>query len=500
MLSDLLNISIVGGRVGVLGSVCVYENLNACLRGVGMFSEEVKVGVLSIDECVMCVCWLIRRCEDMFGVLFLHEVKCMTGVHTVISHTKNYLVSDYVDLFEHCIFENRTRDLQVLGGTLNQKITTTTTTINMNDILESINVYTPRYMHTANNNNNSLTNKGNHNKNKNNTNMHTLNTIGGLFMSKQTLIDMLDIPINFSFLTKSTHTHTHKGALLIGPPGTGKSILVHAIATHFNIPCIRVNGPQLLSKYVGMSEEAVRTTFNNANIQAPSILFFDEIDALAPQRGKDSTGVTDRVVNQMLCYLDGIEERKEVYVLAASSRPDLIDSALLRPGRLDMICYCGIPTFEEKLEIMKKSNTFDWTEHEVYIHTKQLPILFTPADIQAVLQRLRLLQAQDAPLPKCNDTPTNISSKYFSQALANTSPSLSYQEMKRLHKLYTPFLSSAQLENVLTIEKEAYKIYNNKAMISNKENNIFYSQIDPKFYQKNYLNEEKQQKQRVTLH
>jgi peroxin-1 len=119
--------------------------------------------------------------------------------------------------------------------------------------------------------------------------------------------------------------------------------LAGAIAKKFNINFISVKGPELLNKYIGASEQNVRELFERAQNQKPSILFFDEFDSLVPRRGSGQTVVTDRIVNQFLCYLDGVEGRDGVFVMAATSRPDLVDVALLRPGRIDKAVLCGFP-------------------------------------------------------------------------------------------------------------------------------------------------------------
>ena len=116
-----------------------------------------------------------------------------------------------------------------------------------------------------------------------------------------------------------------------------------ALANESKFNFISIKGPELLSKYIGNSEQNVRDLFAKAQKAKPCIIFFDEFDSLAPKRGHDSTGVTDRVVNQLLTQLDGVENLDGVYLLAASSRPDLIDQALLRPGRLDSFLYIGYP-------------------------------------------------------------------------------------------------------------------------------------------------------------
>merc|ERR1719387_2637775 len=163
---------------------------------------------------------------------------------------------------------------------------------------------------------------------------------------------------------------------------------------------LTVKGPELLSKYIGASEAGVRAVFEKANAAAPCVLFFDEIEALAPKRGADSTGVTDRVVNQMLCYLDGVEERGQVFVIAATSRPDLVDAALMRPGRFDKICYCGLPSEDEKLqisEILAAKHGFvpdasdgDDVRAAMSRLVGRMPRLFTSADVSALFSSAQI--------------------------------------------------------------------------------------------------------------
>lgn len=128
-----------------------------------------------------------------------------------------------------------------------------------------------------------------------------------------------------------THFYQPSGILLYGPPGCGKTFIAAAAANELGMNFFSVKGPELLNKYIGASEQAVRDIFEKADNVKPSIVFFDEFDAIVPRRNSGSTNVTDRVVNQFLCYLDGVASIQGVYILAASSRPDLIDPALLRP-------------------------------------------------------------------------------------------------------------------------------------------------------------------------
>lgn len=140
---------------------------------------------------------------------------------------------------------------------------------------------------------------------------------------------------------------------MYGFPGCGKTLLASAVAKECGLNFISVKGPEILNKYIGASEKSVRDLFERAQAARPCVLFFDEFDSIAPKRGHDSTGVTDRVVNQMLTQMDGAEGLEGVYVLAATSRPDLIDPALLRPGRLDKSLLCDMPNAQDRLEIMQ---------------------------------------------------------------------------------------------------------------------------------------------------
>lgn len=187
-------------------------------------------------------------------------------------------------------------------------------------------------------------------------NLHTSQTrwadIGGLKSVKDTIKETLEFPTRYAPLFARAPLKLRSGLMLYGPPGCGKTLLASAVSRECGLNFVSVKGPELLNKYIGASEQAVRDAFAKAEAAKPSVLFFDEFEAICPARGGDSTGVTDRVVNQMLCYLDGVEGRSEVYVLAASSRPDLVDPALLRPGRLDKSLFCGLPNEQERLEIL----------------------------------------------------------------------------------------------------------------------------------------------------
>ncbi|KAK1009711.1 Peroxisome biosynthesis protein pex1 [Friedmanniomyces endolithicus] len=181
----------------------------------------------------------------------------------------------------------------------------------------------------------------------------TFSSIGGLHATRATLLETLQYPTTYAPLFLSCPLRLRSGLLLYGYPGCGKTLLASAVAGECGLNFISVKGPEILNKYIGASEKSVRDLFDRAQAARPAVLFFDEFDSIAPRRGHDSTGVTDRVVNMLLTMMDGAEGLAGVYVLAATSRPDLIDPALLRPGRLDKSLMCDMPGVRDRVDILR---------------------------------------------------------------------------------------------------------------------------------------------------
>ncbi|CAI9580753.1 unnamed protein product [Staurois parvus] len=215
--------------------------------------------------------------------------------------------------------------------------------------------------------------------------------VGGLHDIRQTLMDTIELPAKYPEIFAALPIRHRSGILLYGAPGTGKTLLAAIVAYESGMNFISVKGPELLSKYIGASEQAVRDVFTRAQAAKPCILFFDEFDSIAPRRGHDNTGVTDRVVNQMLTQLDGVEGLHGVYVLAATSRPDLIDPALLRPGRLDECLYCPPPDQASRYEILKCLSQSMLLDDDVDLqHMASVTENFTGADLKALLYNAQL--------------------------------------------------------------------------------------------------------------
>ncbi|CAI7834372.1 unnamed protein product [Closterium sp. NIES-54] len=215
--------------------------------------------------------------------------------------------------------------------------------------------------------------------------------VGGMADAQTALREVLELPAQHSHIFASAPLRLRTGVLLFGPPGCGKTHIVGAAAAACGIRCVSVKGPELLNKYIGASEQAVRDVFSRASRAAPCILFFDEFDAIAPRRGHDSTGVTDRVVNQLLTELDGVEGLEGVFVVAATSRPDLIDPALLRPGRLDRLVLCDFPGEEDRLAILRAlSRTLPLSADVDLAELARRTEGFSGADLQALLADAQL--------------------------------------------------------------------------------------------------------------
>uniref|UniRef100_A0A668AUT4 Nuclear VCP like n=1 Tax=Myripristis murdjan TaxID=586833 RepID=A0A668AUT4_9TELE len=180
----------------------------------------------------------------------------------------------------------------------------------------------------------------------------TWDDVGALQDIREELTMAIMAPVHFPDQFKTLGLSAPSGVLLAGPPGCGKTLLAKAVANESGLNFISVKGPELLNMYVGESERAVRQVFQRARNSAPCVIFFDEIDALCPRRSGSESGASVRVVNQLLTEMDGLETRRQVFIMAATNRPDIIDPAILRPGRLDKTLYVGLPPAADRHAIL----------------------------------------------------------------------------------------------------------------------------------------------------
>ncbi|MEM4667232.1 MAG: CDC48 family AAA ATPase [Thermofilum sp.] len=259
--------------------------------------------------------------------------------------------------------------------------------------------------------------------------------IGGLEDVKQQLREAVEWPLKHPEFFREMGIDPPKGILLYGPPGTGKTLLAKAVATESEANFIGVRGPEVLSKWVGESEKAVREIFRKARQAAPCVIFFDEIDSIAPRRGQRfDSGVTDRIVNQLLTEMDGLERLEGVVVIGATNRPDILDPALLRPGRFDRLIYVPPPDEKARFEILK-------------VHTRRMPLAedvnlaelakrtegYTGADLAAVCKEAALAALREA------GRPTKVTMSHFLKALDAIKPSITKEDLIRFQRLAEEF-------------------------------------------------------------
>ena len=280
----------------------------------------------------------------------------------------------------------------------------------------------------------------------------TWNDVGGLSDAKDNIVSIIEMPLKYPNLF-SKGVRKKSGILLYGPPGTGKTLLAKAIATEFHMNFLSVKGPELINMYVGESERNVREVFERARNASPCIVFFDELDSLAPARGNggDSGGVMDRVVSQFLAELDGVQTSsgETIFVVGATNRPDLIDSALLRPGRFDCLQYIGIASSKaDKGNVMNAlTRKFALGDDVVMDELGGLcPTNFSGADLYALCTDAWLNAAKDlmggAEEGGTSDVPVVVSREHFVKALEGIRPSISDAELRHYESLQKTFLKS----------------------------------------------------------
>ncbi|MFH1447952.1 MAG: CDC48 family AAA ATPase [Candidatus Micrarchaeota archaeon] len=249
--------------------------------------------------------------------------------------------------------------------------------------------------------------------------------IGGLNDVKEELIEAVEWPLKYPDIYKKIGVPPPKGILLLGPPGCGKTLLARAVAHESNANFISVKGPEIVSKYVGESEKTIREIFRRARQLSQSVIFLDELDSIAGTRGVDQNRSMERIVNQLLVELDGIEELHKCVVLAATNRPDLIDPSLLRHGRFDKILFVSLPEKAARKAIFR-------------VHTKRMPLSkdvnlaslvdstagYTSADIAAICREAGMFSIRE------NKKAKNVSMKHFTKSFKKIKISMTKKELE----------------------------------------------------------------------
>ena len=248
--------------------------------------------------------------------------------------------------------------------------------------------------------------------------------VGGLDAAKRELVRAVYWPLEYADRFAEMGIEPPSGVLLYGPPGTGKTLLARAAASLSDANFIPVNGPELLDKYVGASEQAVRDLFATARENAPAVVFFDEVDAISPKRRGDDTGAGERVVSQLLTELDGLEPLTDVAVIAATNRPDTIDEALLRPGRIEKAVETPLPDRDARREILAIHAGKTPTAADVDLDAlADRTAGYSGGDLAALVREAGLLAIEDAIVDDGPAADSIVGRDHFERALAETSPS-----------------------------------------------------------------------------
>ena len=283
----------------------------------------------------------------------------------------------------------------------------------------------------------------------------TWDDVGSLGDIREELLFAISRPIANPQLFESIGLKVSVGVLLFGPPGCGKTLVAKAVANDSGANFISIKGPELLNKYVGESERAVRQVFSRARAAAPCVLFFDELDALAPRRGSDSSGAAaERVVNQLLTEMDGVDARQGVYLVAATNRPDMIDPALLRPGRLEKILYVPLPPPDGRASILSALTRSTPLAEDVDLKEiaampeltgfsgADLASLVREASVQALKERINQDQ-WNAPSTDAQMTDSIlVAKKHFVASLSSLRPSVSKKDQRMYDSLRLKLRSS----------------------------------------------------------
>jgi len=397
------------GKVVVIGATNRPNALDPALRRPGRFDREIEIGVPNKDGRLQ-IMQIHTRSMPLDKDVDLTQLASIT--HGFVGAdlealTKEAALHAIRKILPEIDFEADTIPAELLNKII----------VNMNDFQESLKEIEPSAMREV------LVEVPN----------VKWTDIGGLAEVKEELQEAIEWPLKYPEIFAYMNTAPPKGVLLYGPPGTGKTMLAKAVANESEANFISIKGPEVLSKWVGESEKAVREVFRKARQAAPTIIFFDELDSITPVRGSGfgSSQVTERVISQILTELDGLEELKDVVVIGATNRLDIVDPALLRPGRFDRLLNVPIPDLEARKDILKLHLEKKPLADDVKIdELAQRTSGYTGADLAALANTTSMLvikehitKSKTLEKAKANLKDLKISMKDFEKTLEKMKPS-----------------------------------------------------------------------------
>ncbi len=405
------------GKIVVIAATNIPNSLDPALRRPGRFDRELVINVPQTD--------------GRLNILKIHTrnmpLSGNVSLQKLAEVTHGFVGADLASLAREAAMNVLRKLLPSLNLKEDQKISEDTLNkikITMDDFKEALKTVRPSSLREV----------------LFETPKTTWEQVGGLEDVKQELIESVDWPLKHKDEFQKLGVKPPKGVLLYGPPGTGKTLLAKAVAKEAESNFISVKGPELLNKWVGESEKAVREIFKKARQASPCIVFFDEIDSVAPRRhiGSNDSHTTERVVNQLLTEMDGMQDMSDIVVIAATNRPDLLDTALLRPGRFDRILLVGAPDSKAREAIFK-------------VHTRGMPLAkdvnlkdfvsrtdgYSGADIESLCREAAMLALRK------DLKSVEVKGEFFEEALKKVRPSITKEVQEAYKDIQNHFRSAA---------------------------------------------------------
>ena len=431
-------LSELNAPVFVIGATSKPEFIDSSMRRSGRFDVEIHIGFPSIE----------MREEMIISITKKNKISKNINFKEIAKKTPGYLAADLQSLARAAGHNAINR---LIKNTNSDKNSMNLEKNNINEDLDLANLFIEQEDF-----NYALTQIQPTSKREGFTTIPnvTWDDVGGLKDLREELYYDIVLPITEPTKLKIVGISKAVGVLLYGPPGCGKTLLAKAVANEAKANFISIKGPELLNKYVGESERAIRSLFIRAKNSSPCIIFFDELDALVPKRSQENNNSSERVVNQLLTEMDGLEDRKQIFIIAATNRPDIIDPAMLRPGRLDKLLYVPLPDFNDRcsiLETITKHLNLDNDIELNKINGDKRMEGFSGADIAALvreaqlhaLKRLNEKEKEIIKREKENKNNSNndkilefkINMSDFEYSLNNILPSVSLNDKKKYENL-----------------------------------------------------------------